>query len=410
MSKNNQSRPTVLVTDGGRGSAIAIVRSLGQRGWRVIVADSDPRSLGFRSRYAAERLVYPSPEASPRELVATLRQAADDMAVDLIIPVTDAIILPLSQARSQFDGVCKLALPDAAGLDVVTNKLRTLELANSLGVPTPQTCLVETVSEAAALGARFGWPIVLKPQRSRVYRDKSAIETYSVCYGENPERLAEQMQRFEGRCPVLLQEYCAGTGLGVEILADRGRVLAAFQHKRLREIPISGGVSAFRESVALDPVLYGHAERLMKALNWTGLAMVEFKVGRDGPKLMEINGRVWGSLPLAVHSGMDFPGLLAELYLFGPPEPNAPPQTSYTIGVRSRNLELDLKWIASVLRGKRKDPFFAMPSRFQGVAALLGLFNPVYKFDILSWEDPLPGLADIPRIIHKYRGKLKQAV
>ena len=69
MPSNKQSRPTVLVTDGGRGSAIAIVRSLGQRGCRVVVADSDPHCLGFRSRYAVKRLVYPLPETSPREEV-----------------------------------------------------------------------------------------------------------------------------------------------------------------------------------------------------------------------------------------------------------------------------------------------------------------------------------------------------
>jgi predicted ATP-grasp superfamily ATP-dependent carboligase len=408
MSRVKGARPTILVTDAGRGSAISIIRSLGRKGWHVIAADADPRSPGFRSRYAAERLCYPAPETAPRELVATLLQTARERQVDLIIPVTDAIILPLAGARDEFADVCALAMPDPAALDVVTNKLKTLELAERLGVPTPRTALVQSTREAAERGPALGWPIVLKPQNSRLYREQAVVEAFTVCYAENPERLAEQMARFEGRCPVLLQEYYCGSGQGVELLMHEGRPLAAFQHKRLREVPVNGGASAFRESVPLDTELYRHSVRLLEALNWTGLAMVEFKVGAEGPKLMEINGRVWGSLPLAVRSGMDFPARLAELYLYGPPVEPAT-ESRYRVGVRARNLELDMVWIASVLRGKRRYPFLAMPSRREGMAALLGLLNPAYKFDILSLDDPRPGLAEIIKIVGKFGGKLKEA-
>jgi predicted ATP-grasp superfamily ATP-dependent carboligase len=408
MSRVKGAVPTILVTDAGRGSAISIIRSLGRKGFRVIAADADARSPGFRSRYAAERLLYPSPERAPRELVEVLRRAAGERQVDLIIPVTDAVILPLSEARGEFADICPIAMPEPTALDVVTNKLKTLELAERLRVPAPRTALVDTAAQALERGPALGWPIVLKPQKSRLYREQAAIEAFTVCYAENPQRLAEQMARFEGRCAVLLQEYYCGSGQGVELLMHAGRPLAAFQHRRLREVPVNGGASAFRESVPLDPELYRHSVRLLEALGWTGLAMVEFKVGAQGPKLMEINGRVWGSLPLAVRSGMDFPARLAELYLYGPPA-ELPTASRYRVGVRARNLELDMVWIASVLRGKRRYPFLAMPDRREGLAALLGLLNPAYKFDILSLEDPRPGLAEIVKIVGKFGGKLKEA-
>src|SRR5260370_21799115 len=211
------------------------------------------------------------------------------------------------EARARFENVCKLALPDAAALEVVTNKMKTLQLAEELNVPVPRTSLVHTAQEAVEAAQFLGWPVVLKPQASLLYGKQGGSQYLTVSYAEHKDRLAELMQPFEGRCPVLLQEYYRGTGYGVELLMFQGQPLAAFQHQRLREIPINGGASAFRQSVALDPVLYGQAVRLLTRLNWTGLAMVEFKVGSEGPKLMEINGRVWGSLPLAVHSGMDFP-------------------------------------------------------------------------------------------------------
>jgi predicted ATP-grasp superfamily ATP-dependent carboligase len=154
--------------------------------------------------------------------------------------------------------------------------------------------------------------------------------------------------------------------------------------------------------------MYDYALRLLGHLQWTGLAMVEFKAGQTGPKLMEINGRVWGSLPLAVHSGMDFPRRLAELYLADPPQPPVGPVLDYATGVRSRNLELDIGWMLTVLLGKQRYPFVAMPARREAVMAFLNLFNPAYLFDILSLRDPRPGLAEIAKIARKLYRKSQQ--
>lgn len=403
------SSPVVLVTDAGRGSAIAFIRSLGRKGWRVIAADSEPGSPGLRSRFAAEQLVYPDPREAPERFVETILQAVRSRGIDLIVPVTDEAILPLAGAREEFAGLCRLALPEPDALAVVTDKLKTLELAERVGVPAPRTRVVSTVDEALAAADELGWPVVLKPQASRIYREEAGVEAFKVTYAEDQNDLAARMRRFEGRCQVLLQEYYPGTGYGVELLMHRGRPLAAFQHRRLREVPVQGGASAFRESVALDPALYRDSVRLLEALCWTGLAMVEFKVGASGPRLMEINGRVWGSLPLAVLSGMDFPAKMAELYLFGPPPEEVEPDCNYRLQVRARNLRLECLWIASVLLGRQRYPFLPMPSRREGVVALLELLNPAYRFDILSLEDPRPGLAELGDLVGAFRGKLREA-
>jgi hypothetical protein len=136
--------------------------------------------------------------------------------------------------------------------------------------------------------------------------------------------------------------------------------------------------------------------------------MVEFKIGADGPRLMEINGRVWGSMPLALHAGVDFPALLADLLVKGPPLATAAPLTSYRVGVRSRNLELDLMWIFSTLLGRRRYPFLAGVRRRDAIGALCGLVNPLNRFDILSLGDPAPGMAEIMKIASKFRGKMAE--
>ena len=391
------SAARVLVTDAGRGSAIAVIRSLGRRGLHVIATDHDRRSPGFRSRYAAERIVLPDPAADPAGVVDRLHALAAAGRVDLIVPVTDEVLLPLSDARERFDGLCALAIPDRAALATAGDKAATLDLARRLGVPVPPTVVARTADEALAAASDLGWPVVLKPASSRVVRD-GVVERFEVVYADGPVALAAAMRRFEGRCAVLVQEYRAGVGHGVELLVDRGRPLLVFQHRRLHEVPITGGVSALREGVEPDPVLLDHATRLLGALGWTGLAMVEFRVGEAGPVLMEVNGRIWGSLPLAVKSGADFLLGLAALYL-GPRLNRAANGTAATpaVGVRSRNLGLEIVWIAMVLRRRRRYPYLHAPARRAGLAAAVRLPLPRDGFDVLSLDDPLPGLADAAR-------------
>jgi predicted ATP-grasp superfamily ATP-dependent carboligase len=330
------------------------------------------------------------------------------MRVDLLIPITDETILPIATNRARFEETTVLAIPDAQAHAVAGDKFETAELARSLGVPVPRSCLVTSAAEATRSAQALGWPVVLKPRRSRSYRPGSSIESFGVTYANSPEEVERRMQSLEGRCDVLVQEYYPGAGHGVELLLWKGRPLAAFQHKRLREIPIYGGASAFRESVPLDPQLYADSVRLLEVLGWTGLAMVEFKIGANGPRLMEINGRVWGSMPLALHAGVDFPALLADLLVKGPPPATAEPLTNYRVGVRSRNLELDLMWIFSTLLGRRRYPFLAGVRRRDAIGALFGLINPLNRFDILSLGDPGPGMAEIMKIASKFRGKMAE--
>jgi predicted ATP-grasp superfamily ATP-dependent carboligase len=393
-----------LVTDAGRSSAISIIRSLGRRGWQVVAADASPASAGFASRYAAERLVHPDPAREPDAAVDVLLEAAAAHQIDLVVPVTDELVLPLAAARDRLPPGCALAVADDAGLAATGDKAATLGLARELGLPTPCTAVVRTQEEARAAAPGLGWPVVVKPARSRV-RSEQGIERFTVAYANDPDELAARMRAVGGRTEVLLQRYVRGEGHGVEVLASEGRALAAFQHRRLREVPVTGGASSFRESVALDPALLAASTRLLEALQWTGLAMVEFRVGPNGPSLMEVNGRIWGSLPLAVKAGMDFPARMAELFVDGPPPPG-PVDTAYRVGLRSRNLSLEVLWIGSTLRGRRRYPYLRTPPRRAGVAAALGLLWPGHRYDLFELDDPRPFAVELRNVPAKLREKL----
>src|SRR6185503_6339152 len=113
-----------------------------------------------------------------------------------------------------------------------------------------------------------------------------------------------------------------------------GQVLSAFQHARIHETTEWG--SSYRRSVAISPELLEASQRLMQAIRYTGVAMAEFIVNPKSGQwvFLEINGRFWGSLPLAVAAGADFPYYLYRLLV----EDNRDLPTDYRLGVRCRNL------------------------------------------------------------------------
>jgi predicted ATP-grasp superfamily ATP-dependent carboligase len=385
----------ILVTDAGRGSALAIIRSLGRQGWYVVAGDSEPDAFGFYSRYTSQRFVYPPPSEDPQVFVDTIYRFVQDNQIDLIIPVIDEIILPLSKARERFAGLCQLAIASPEALDIVTDKMKTLDLAQEHDVPIPKTYLLSTVDEAKAIVDNLKWPVVLKPRRSNVYKPDKEFERFIVSYAGDPDDFLKQMRELDGRCDVLLQEYHSGEGHAVNLLLYEGQPLCVFQHERLREVPITGGVSSLRQSVNLDHTLFDYAVNMLQSLRWTGLAMVEFKLTAEGPKLMEINGRVWGSLPLATRSGMDFPAYLADLYLSDTHNIPSQPYADYKVGVKVRNLRAEYVWFFQVLLGRKRRLYLKTPSRAELLPFALSFLNPYYKADVQTWDDPIPGLIEI---------------
>ena len=123
--------------------------------------------------------------------------------------------------------------------------------------------------------------------------------------------------------------------------------------------------------------------------------MVEFKVDeRDNiPKLMEINGRFWGSLQLAIDAGVDFPALLIETV----EKNHVPPLGNYAIGVRTRWLMGDIDSLLMVLlRDRRK---LSLPighqGRLQYLLEFLKLWQKNTYYEVLKREDIRPWIYEL---------------
>ena len=303
----------VVVTDGNNRAALAVTRSLGRLGHQVIVGERRAPALAQTSRFCAGRFVYPDPVSQPDAFAERVLAAVTEHQAGALIPMADVTTFSVLRRRAEFERLCRLPLAPTETIARAADKADIMATAAGLGVPVPQTVRVDAPGPAPALG--FPYPVVVKPHRSRVLTPQGWKST-SVSYAADPDALTRELGRRPAHeFPLLIQERIVGPGVGVFACYDRGRAVALFSHRRLRERPPWGGVSVLSESAPLDPVASAHATTLLDAIGWHGVAMVEFKRDSrdDTPRLMEINGRFWGSLQLAIDAGVDFPALLMTL-------------------------------------------------------------------------------------------------
>lgn len=390
------TRKVLVLGEDTRGF-LSVIRSLGRKGLTVDIAWCPPASPAARSRYVRARREIPPFVKGRRDWIEALTDLLAREDYDLVIPCNDQSIIPLQHHREEFARFPGVRTFDPETFADVFDKIRTNRLAASLGINLPAEAIVTEEAQFASAAVRaMGFPLVLKPKSSFTL---GALENKSHVVKVRDE--ADLMRRgpamLKGGGSVQVQRNFRGVGEGVEVLARDGAIVYAFQHRRLHEPP-GGGGSSYRTSVALDPRLLEAAAKLMRALRYTGVAMVEFKVDpatRDWI-LIEINGRFWGSLPLAIAAGADFPWFYYQMAVEGRTEFPA----GYVVGMRCRNLEGDMEWLMQNLSpgGARTEEHRERPLSILAKESL-GLFAGKEKYDTLAWDDPGPGWADVKSIL-----------
>jgi predicted ATP-grasp superfamily ATP-dependent carboligase len=291
------------------------------------------------------------------------------------------------------------------------DKQQTTRLAESLGIAVPNTKVISSRSEAEQSSRTFEYPVVLKPRSSEeVSVDGRVLSTGAPRYAKDSAEFLAAYDEMSNRCSSLLvQQFIEGVGAGYFALLHEGELRAEFAHRRIRDVRPTGSGSAVRESVEPDPQVREAALKILRALRWHGVAMVEFRQRPDGtPVFMEVNGRFWNSLPLAVYAGVDFPALVAQMAERGDIEM----PSGYREKLRCRWFLGDFRHLVEVWRGAPKGYPGKYPGRLSTLAKFL-LPVPGTRHDNFIWSDPLPELGDwldfITRKLPARVGKKKKA-
>lgn len=387
----------ILVTDGNERAALAAVRSLVRAGHEVHSVGAAHPSLAGASRGVRAHRLLRAPLRDPVAYAADVASLARTLGVELLLPIADPSAEALLEHRDMLPRGLALPFPDLAIYRAASDKAHLLDLARTAGFGVPETRVLTVPADVGTLEGSF-FPAVVKPHRSVVHdgpvRTKLAVTPVADAAACRRALASLPLAAH----PVMVQRHVEGVGEGFFALRWNGRMVAMFAHRRLREKPPSGGVSVYRESIALDPVLAVAGTRLLEALGWQGVAMVECKrEPRTGRYvIMEVNGRFWGSLQLAIDAGVDFPALLARCAA----GEQVPDQAGYRVGVRSRWFWGDVDHLYLRLRDAR-----SLAARVRAVGQFLRIRPGRDRAEVWRWRDPMPFVVETLQWLGVTRGR-----
>ncbi len=387
------SRSTLIIGAEPR-IVVPIARSLNKQNVRVTVAAFGEVVRRLRSFAINQFVVLPNPDVEPERFLAILTGLIRTEESDFLIPCSDSALLATSRFYYKLNELLRVGCPPPHIIERVLDKRITLKIAESCGVPIPVTFHVCGLEELEAVRHKLIFPLVCKPP------SKQTGNAYKARYFHSYDELRNSLTPAGpfGK-EVLLQQYCEGEAVGIDVLIHNGEPIVLFQHRRIRELPSTGGVSVVAVSEPLDAGLAELAVNLLRRLEWEGIAMVEFKYDRASrtAALMEVNGRYWGSVAVAIHAGVNLP--LYHWQLEHGEKPCTP--ANYRIGVRMRWMAGDLQRLHELLTESKsgKDP---CNSRWRMLYDFVVDFRPSTQDMLLSLTDPLPGLLELGRVVRQF--------
>lgn len=297
----------VIVTDGQWHKSLSAIRSLGKRGYKVVVLGDSVFTTGFYSRFAYQRKRMPEVKADKRRFhkgfQKIYRQLSENGKVVVLPMETDTLLYFAESARCRREKLY-YSMPDISKILLAENKAASLKAAAENGIPCPYTLYSRTFEEFTYNLTKIEGSYVIKPVRGSGSK--------GVLYSDHISGM-DLKKHWDSYGRLLIQERVPadGKGVGVEVLMNgQHECVAFFCHERIRQYPNSGGPSTHCKS-AYHAQLIQQSISLLKALQWVGVAMVEWKedTQNGGYKFMEINPRFWGSLELSSRCGINFPEL-----------------------------------------------------------------------------------------------------
>lgn len=324
----------------------------------------------------ADNLIYPDPKSDEKGFVDAVLNHISKTKFDVVLPVNAAEMMALARRRDEivkftlfpFEGYDKLLLLHdkkyfhelTAGIisdhflpkswsigDRTPPIIDILTRAGLSHLPVQAMPNYMTVDEFIAERPETLYPMIVKTRRAT-----SAVGIYRA---NDEKELRAACQRLGGG-DIIIQEHLTGRGVGISSLRwDQPNLLYHFGHKRVREYPISGGASTSREPWDCDTLpLTGMISDLLAKLNWHGVVMFELKEivtaeGQFSYRFLEANPRFWGSVPLAMANGVNFPVILCRAALG-----REIPQVVNKKTVRARILFSDtLSLTLNIFKGRR---------------------------------------------------------
>ncbi len=297
----------LIVEQGGSRGAVAAVRALARAGWFVGVGAPGAKGLAAASR--ACRRVH-DVSAAHEDADAFLRGVNAAVAAggyEIVFGAGEAEVVALSVGRDDVAAVVPYAAHDTVRRAL--DKAELEETALRVGFELPPLLEPTTLEDPSA-------PFIVKARRHAAPETPGApprVDTNVVFGADAARERIRQIEelgteaRVQGFVPGRLMAYTAVTDRDSEVVADCMQIASEIW-------PPFAGASCRAVTIEVNEDVATRAARLFRELGWFGLAELQFVVAGDGSmRLIDLNGRFYGSLGLAVAAGANLPASWAAL-------------------------------------------------------------------------------------------------
>jgi len=390
-----ERRESVVIPTGHHTMSYSTIRSLSSAGVHTIVATECEDVPVAASRFCDEVVSVPSPYEDLVAFKDRLVALTERPDVRTILPIRPMDPYVFSKYLSEFEDHASLVVPPFETIKVVHDRVELAEAAVDADVPVPETRSLVDVDD-------WDEPVIVKA-RYNLLADEY-VESYSPRDSQIVKRLihlepGDEVDREEvidgmNHVPIV-QQFVPSAGQYVfGALYDHGEAVATFQHRQIRAKSYTGGGGVYRKSIA-NPELETVGRRLLDRLDWHGLACVEFiEDATTGEfKLLELNPRLWMSIPTAIRAGADFPRYYW-LQAMGRTEQIDP---DYEIGVGTHLLYGELGYIMSIFGDE--SPLVDTPSVSRTLWEICRSTLEMPYFDYLRFDDPLPFVRAVRHVL-----------
>ena len=369
-------KSALIVEQGYSRGAVAGARALKAAGWRVGVGAPGGRGLAALSRATDERHTVPPAHEDPDAFLDGVNRAVTAHGYEVVFGAGEAEVIALSAHRSGLSAVVPHSAHDSvvSGLD----KDRMEKAAQNVGFAVP-----ETLDPAPLTDERE--PFIVKANAHARPDEPGApprVDTNMVVGATAARERVAQLESIGASARV--QTFYRGDLVAYSAVVDRsGGIVADCMQIAARIWPPAAGASCRAHTVPVDEVIAERAAALFRKLGWFGLAELQFVVPDDGiPRLIDLNGRFYGSLCLAVAAGANLPAAWAALATDRPAE-----RVRARPGVAYQWLEGDLRRAWAERRGGLSNDVITTLRR-----------APVSVHSLSSVTDPGPLIAQVAHV------------
>jgi carbamoyl-phosphate synthase large subunit len=280
----------ILLTGAGGPAAISVWKSL-RHHHEIHMADMDPRATGLYLVPETHRAILPCGDAP--DFVDAALALCSRVKANVLVSTVDAELAVVASRREEFERLgVHIPLSPEPVLRTCRDKWKLIQACALSNVPVPFTVLWGG-------NAQFDrFPAFAKPRFGSGSQGLVAVTT---------EEVLAQLPRDDS---YLVQELLPGEEYSVDTYVTRaGQPIAAVPRERLKT---DSGIAVAARTRQIDTLVQA-AIATARAVGIRYVANIQFKRAVDGQfKLLEINPRFPGTLPLTAAAGVDIPQLLMQ--------------------------------------------------------------------------------------------------